>query len=239
MKRLLPFLALAVIMMACVKLDNPNGICFSVLGDSYSSYIGYVEPETNDIYPYDSIGVTSVEQMWWHRVAVGMGWTLERNNSFSGALISNFDSFGAGDFYRPNSFLNRMDNLGDPDVIFVLGGSNDVWDGAGFGDYVFSDWTEEQLKEIRPAMAYMFEHLGTQYPKAKVYFLIDMDFCPGGIADEIRQTFIDSAHYIANHYNVSCIDLYDVRKTLWHPDNKGQKAIANQVLEVLRADFNV
>ena len=242
MKRLLPILVLAVMMSACVEPENPTEptvMKFSVLGDSYSAYDGYVDPETNDPWPsYPEIGVTSVEMMWWHQVATQMGWALEKNDSFSGTLVCNYDGFEGGDYYARHSFIHRMDNLGNPDVIFILGGTNDVYRDAPFGDYVYSDWTEEQLCSFRPALAYMFSSLQRLYPNARLYFLLETDPCPGGITEETRQNLIESSHRIANHYNVECIDL-DIHKNWWHPDVKGQDDIARQVLEVLGLDFNV
>lgn len=242
MKRLLPLLALAVIMSACVKPDEPDQpaeIKFSVLGDSYSSYEGYVDPETNDPWPhYAEIGVTSVEQMWWYKVANKMGWPVEMNNSFSGTLISNYRDFEGGSYYSQYSFIRRMDNLGNPDVIFIFGATNDVWQDAPFGEYVYSDWTEEQLCSFRPALAYLLDNVKRLYPKAKLYFLLETDPCPGGISEETRLNLIKSAHQITNHYGVDCIDL-TIHKDWWHPDVQGQKDIARQVIEVLEADFNV
>ena len=124
MKKLLLLLATAVSMSACVKQpEPPKQIRFSILGDSYSTFEGYVHPETNDVYPFETIGVTSVEQMWWHKVAVEKGWVLDINNSFSGSLVCNYNY---ANFYGPHSFLNRMDDLGQPDVIFVFGATNDL-----------------------------------------------------------------------------------------------------------------
>ena len=242
MKRLLPLLALAVIMSACVDPDDPTEPTvtkFSVLGDSYSAFEGYVDPETNDPWSsYPEIGVTSVEMMWWHQVSIQTGWALEKNNSFSGALICNYDGFDGGNYYTRHSFIRRMDNLGNPDVIFILGGTNDVYRDAPFGDYVDVDWTEEQLCSYRPALAYMFSNLKRLYPNARLYFLLETDPCPGGISEVTRQNLIESSHRIANLYDVECIDL-DIHKNLWHPDAKGQDDIARQVMEVLGVDFNV
>lgn len=240
MKKTLYLLAsLVILLSSCGKDPQPDPIKnFSVLGDSYSSFEGYVDPETNDVWPYENIGVTSVEQMWWFKVANGMGWTVERNNSFSGSLVSNFHDFDAGAYYAPHSYLRRMDGLGHPDVIFILGGTNDVWQGAPFGEYVYSDWTEEQLCSFRPALAYLLDNLKRLYPNAKLYVLLETSPCPGGITEETRQNLIESTHSISNHYNVECIDL-DIHKDWWHPDEKGQDDIARQVLERLEAEFNV
>ena len=232
----LALLALALLVSACTKPNDPKEIHFSILGDSFSTFEGYVTPDTNDVWYYERIGVTSVEQMWWHKMATEMEWILDKNNSFSGSLICNFWGFNAGLYYKPHSFINRMDNLGDPDVIFIQGGTNDVWNGAYHGEFVYSDWTEEDLEYYRPALAYMFDSMKRLYPKAKLYFMIDMGLCD---YDPVARTFVEDALEIARHYNIDCIKLYDIHKSWSHPDAEGQEDIARQVLEMLESDFNV
>jgi len=241
MKRFLPLLAMALafMMSACVKTPEPTR--FSILGDSFSALEGYVDPDSNDpfIY-YNDIGVTGPELMWWSKVVDSTGWVLERNNSFSGALVCNFEDFVTGEHYAPNSYIRRMDNLGNPNVILVFGGTNDIYKKAPLGDYEYSGWTEEQLCTFRPAMAYLLESLKQHHPRAKIYLLVDMELCISDttIDDETRQAFIESMHHIASHYNVSCIDLYGIHKDLWHPDVQGQEDIARQVIEALAVDFD-
>lgn len=229
-----------MMMSACVKPDDPKEISFSILGDSFSTFEGYVNPDSNDVWycppPNNLIDVTSVEQMWWYKLATKLGWVLDKNNSFSGSLICNFYGYNAGPYYSPHSFIRRMDNLGNPDVIFVFGGTNDVWNGAYSGEFVYSDWTEGQLEYYRPALAYMFENLKQLYPKAKLYLLMDMHL---STYDNEGLMFVESAHIIARHYGIDCIDLHDIHKAWAHPDLKGQDDIARQVIEVLEIDFNV
>lgn len=236
-KSTLALVALAILMSACTKPNDPKEIRFSILGDSFSAFKGYVYPDSNDAWysppPHNNINVTQVEQMWWHKVATEMGWMLDKNNSFSGSLICNFWGYNAGPYYSPHSFIRRMDNLGDPDVIFVFGGTNDVWNGAYYGDFVYSDWTEGQLEQYRPALAYLFENLKQLYPKAIVYFMIDTSLAD---FDHTGQLFVESAHTIARHYGIDCIDLHDIHKDWAHPNAEGQNEIAEQVLDYLESE---
>ena len=232
-KSTLALVALAILVSACTKPNDSKGIRFSILGDSFSTFEGYVTPETNNVWYYERIGVTSVEQMWWHKMATKMGWMLDKNNSFGGSLICNYWGFDAGPQYKPYSFINRMDNLGNPDVIFVFGGTNDVWNGAYCGEFVYSDWTESQLEQYRPALAYLFENLKQLYPKAIVYFMIDTSLAD---FDQTGQLFLESAHTIARHYGIDCIDLHDIHKEWAHPDAEGQNDIAEQVLDYLETE---
>jgi len=243
MKRLVVLFSLVALLSACVKPDKPKEIRFSILGDSYSAYEGAVDPDSNDVFPYDTIGLTGAEQMWWYKVANEKGWILEKNNSFSGSLVCNYDYVH---YYGQYSFLHRMDNLGHPDVIFVFGATNDACAHNGnhnpivpLGDYVYADWTEEQLCTFRPALSYLFDYLKQNQPQAKLYFLLDMDLGSGSVTLERRDAFVESIHHIANHYNVECVDLYEIHKSYWHPNVKGQEDIARQVVEAIAADFNV
>ena len=246
MKKLLLFVALAVFMSACVKPDDSKQLRFAVLGDSYSSFEGYVDPETNDVYPYENIGVTSAGQMWWHKVAGEMGWVMEKNNSFSGSLVCNYEGFSSGSYYAPHSFIRRMDDLGNPDVVFIFGATNDACvhgednvPVVPLGYDVFSDWTAEQLCTFRPALAYLLDSLKRIYPHAKLYFLLDMNLGSDGIDWDRRDAFIGAIHRIATHYGVTCIDLEGIHKSHWHPNAEGQEDIARQVIEALELDFNV
>ena len=235
-KSCLLIMAMALVFASCGKDPEPSPIkSFSVLGDSFSAYEGTVYPETNDVWCYDRIGFTGVEQMWWYQVASSTGWVLDRNNSFSGSLISNFRDYNAGPYYSPHSFIRRMDELGNPDVIFVFGGTNDVWNSASSGDFVYSDWTEDQLETYRPALAYLFDNLKQLYPNAEVYFLIDMSLYD---YESEGQRFVNSVHTIATQYQIECIDLYDVHKDWKHPDIQGQEDIATQVIEAISGEVN-
>lgn len=196
----------------------------SVLGDSYSTFKGFVHPETNDVWlDYDSTGVIDVRQMWWYQVLQENNYVLERNNSFSGSLVCNMNY---GDYYGPHSFLRRMDDLGHPDMILVFGGTNDIWDEAPMGEYVYEGWTGEDLCSFKPALACLFDGLHRKYPEAKVYFMADSD---------LGEAFMETVHVISAHYGIECIDLAEISKTWSHPNVTGMASIAQQVLNALRA----
>lgn len=58
----------------------------SILGDSYSTFEGYLQPDTNSIWYYVSprqqTDVTSVKQTWWHKFIKENNCRLCVNNSF-------------------------------------------------------------------------------------------------------------------------------------------------------------
>ena len=66
----------------------------SVLGDSYSTFEGYLTPQTNAVWYFEKYNpkqtdVQDVSQTWWHQLIKKQGWQLMMNNSFSGATICN------------------------------------------------------------------------------------------------------------------------------------------------------
>lgn len=235
MKKTLIAILLMFFLASCSKDPAFIKARFSVLGDSYSAFKGYVDPDSNEVWQsFPEIGVTGPELMWWSVLAEETGWTLEKNNSYSASLICNLDH----DDYAEHSFIHRMNDLGNPDVIFIFGATNDIFDGAPLGDYIYANWTEEQLCTFRPALAYLLDHLQHLYPQAKLCLLIDMDLCSGGVDVSVRDAFIESMHVIANHYHVKSIDLNLIVKQKWHPNVVGQQSIAKQIVDALLKDQN-
>lgn len=198
----------------------------SILGDSYSTFDGYMVPDTNfvwyDINITQKTDVTSVKQTWWYKFIKDNNYKLEVNNSFSGSTICN-TGYQKQD-YSSRSFIKRMDNLGSPDVIFIFGATNDAWAGAPIGQFKYNDWTKEELYDFRPAMAYMLDYMLNRYPNVKIYFLLNSD---------LKETINESVKTICKHYNVDCIELKGIDKKEGHPSIKGMEQISNQISDYL------
>ena len=212
--------------MSCTKDPTEKETSFSILGDSYSTFEGFVTPESNDVWynlpPDNYINVTDVSQMWWWQVQKAMNWELDHNNSFSGSVLCNWDTTN---YYGPHSFIRRADDLGYPDVIFVFGGTNDLWQNAPLGDFQYDDWTDEDLCLFRPGLAFLCAKLKRSYPTAKIYFMVDM---------QLGLEIINSFHTIIAHYQMDYVDLYDIEKDWGHPTANGMASIANQVIAVIQ-----
>lgn len=199
----------------------------SILGDSYSTFEGWVEPDTNLVWYVDEersiTDVDTVTDTWWGILTNEKApYELGVNNSYSGATVC-YTGYN-GDDYRDRAFITRMDNLGQPDVILVFGATNDSWAGSPIGEYKWSDWTDEELYTFRPAMAKMLDGLQRMYPDAKLAFILNTELKP-----EINE----SAARICDHYGVTLIRLRDIDKQTGHPSVKGMKEIARQVGEKL------
>lgn len=200
----------------------------SILGDSYSTFQGYVQPETNVVWYFDpaktfNTDVTSVRQTWWHQFIKKNGYHLCINNSYSGATICNSGyKRGNPDFadYSDRSFVTRMNNLGCPEIIFIFGGTNDAWAGSPIGEYKYEGWTKEDLFSFRPAMAKMLSFMTDRYPNVEIYFILN-----DGLQEEINE----SVKTVCEHYQVPCIVLKDIDKANGHPSIKGMNQIYEQI----------
>jgi len=197
----------------------------SILGDSYSTFKNYLTPNTNSNWfpDWNNINdVKQVEQTWWYQFIQEYGSVLEINNSYSGSTICNTGYNGANS--SVSSFITRMNNLGNPNLIFIMGGTNDSWANSPLSNYKYSDWTEDDLKSFRPAFAYMLDYLINKYPNEKIINLINSD---------LKFEITDAQTTICKHYNVECIQLKNIKKISNHPSIVGMINIKDQILNII------
>ena len=212
------FCILAVLLLSAVAVSaQPKKV--SILGDSYSTYQGYNPEGYNPFYPDAHNDVASVDQTWWSLYIKTMGYQLEKNNSWGATTIC-----GTGYFRRDvsaSNFISRVEMLGDPDIIFLFGGTNDAWAGSPVGEYQYADWTKEDCMNFRPALACLLDKLQKTYPKATIYSLLN---------SELREEINESMREVCKHYGVQLIELQDIEKQNGHPSIQGMKSICRQII---------
>lgn len=228
MLRFLFFLSLLFTFISLAAADGDKPV-IAVLGDSYSTFQGHVTPERNELWYFSpakyNTDVDARDQCWWAILtAPDKPYQLGVNNSYSGATIC-FTGYH-GDDFTDRSFVTRMYNLGDPDIILILGATNDSWANSPIGEKVkdVSKTTRSDLFYFTPAINYLLKKIQILYPKAKVYYVLNSELKP-----EINAAVEDACK--AN--KVPLIKLHDISKRGGHPDRAGMKAIASQVEEVI------
>lgn len=214
-------LCVALLMAAAFALSAQTKKV-SVLGDSYSTYKGYIPENYAPFYPDANNDVKDVEQMWWSLYIDAKGYQLEKNDSWGGTTICG-TGYGRMDSSR-SAFTSRVDQLGDPDIIFIFGGTNDAWAGSPIGEYQYSDWTKEDCKSFRPALACLLDMLMKRYPDAEIYSILN---------SELREEINESSREICKHYGIQLIELHDIEKQNGHPSIKGMKSICEQLIEAI------
>jgi lysophospholipase L1-like esterase len=235
MKRFIAFLTATIMVAAaawdCNAQSNAEGNAqgnsqpkkVSVLGDSYSTFTGHNPEGYAPFYPNDRNDVTEVEQTWWSLYIKAMGYELEQNNSWGGTTICG-TGYGRMDS-SASSFNARVDMLGNPDIIFIFGGTNDAWAGSPIGEYKWEGWTKEDCKSFRPAYACLLDSLKKKYPDAEIYSILN---------SELREEINESSREVCKHYGVQLIELYDIEKQNGHPSIKGMQSICDQLLDAIK-----
>ena len=192
----------------------------SVLGDSYSTFVGVIPSNYSSFYPNDRNDVTKIEQTWWSLYVKAKGYALEKNDSWGGTTICGTGYGGMNSSY--SNFISRVDSLGNPDTIFVFGGTNDAWANSPMGEYQYSDWSKDDCKYFRPALACLIDMLQKRYAQAEICFILN---------SELREPVNESMREVCKHYNVKLVELHDIEKQNGHPSINGMKSICDQLLE--------
>lgn len=136
-----------------------NGKSLSVLGDSISTFEGYIPAENATYYPRET--VSSVDRTWWHKLITALGMNISVNNSWSGSRVTGTGaSAGSG---------ARCQNLGNPDVIIVYMGINDFNNEVPLGTYNGKSALPTSQSTFREAYAVMLNKILTKYKRAEVY----------------------------------------------------------------------
>ncbi|MCQ2112899.1 MAG: SGNH/GDSL hydrolase family protein [Bacteroidaceae bacterium] len=220
MKRIFT-LIFAVTMIAVAANAQTKKV--SVLGDSYSTFKGSNPDGYAPFYPDANNDVKEVAQTWWSLYTKAKGYTLEVNDSWGGTTICNTGYFRSNS--ANSSFNSRLWKLGNPDIIFVFGGTNDAWANAPVGEYKYADISKADCNSLRPALAYMLDALARIYPNATVYTILN---------SELKEDVNESFRVVCKHYGVQLIELHDIEKQNGHPSIKGMQAICDQLLEAIK-----
>lgn len=206
-----------------------------ILGDSYSTFEGYVDASRGCGIWYPKGGkeetdVTRVEETWWYQVLEKTESNLILNSSSSGTTICNTTYGGA---YCPKySFMGRLDRLIEEgffkenkiDTFIVFGGTNDNWSNAPIGSPKYSDWTEEDKKEALPAICYLLNRLKTNFPSSRIIKILNTELKP-----EIHSGYKTACEM----YGIEVLELHDIDKLHGHPSIKGMASIAKQLITFL------
>lgn len=201
-----------------------------LLGDSYTTFAGHLPEENYVYYPNASVPeVTDVEMTWWKQLIHMRGLRLLCNESSSGTTISTRvrETHTAND-----AFINRMKrvlgpegvNGEKPEVVLILGGTNDSWIGNEAGELQFENWTDETLPQVLPAACYMLDYITTHNPNAAILFILN---------SELREEITEGLASACAHYGVKVLRLKDISKQNGHPDILGMQQIARQVDQAL------
>ena len=93
----------------------------SILGDSISTFSGYIPSGNATWYPRGE--VTAVTDTWWYQLIQQQGATLGINESWSGSKVA---ADGETQSMCSTARIRNLGNNGAPDLILFYGGTNDI-----------------------------------------------------------------------------------------------------------------
>ena len=212
---------------------------FSIIGDSYSSFKGYMANvnaatwyPASDHNMNDTNDVENVEQTWWYKFANNYNSRLLENNSWSGSTIA-YDGYSEGlEDGKETSFIQRMSLLTTPQLILIYGGTNDSWVAGDtkrddfLGEYKYSDFSESDFTYFRPALAYLLDKLKHKHIGVKIVFMVNSTL--GNITPSVYE--------ICSHYGVGVCEITGIALAHSHPTDEGMTSIAEQLISFLKSN---
>ena len=207
-----------------------------ILGDSYSTFRGYV-PEGYEVYYAEEIiretDLTRVEQTWWYQVLKECGWKLILNDSWCGAPMG-YTGYEGEDCSKTSSFLHRLSELEATGFfakesiqkVFVFGATNDSWADAPLGKMQWENWEEKDLYYVLPAIACFFHRLRKLLPKAQIYCLMNIGLKP----EIVRCMELACKKYDLIPVTFPCMDRMGD-----HPTVQGMREIKTAVMEAIQS----
>lgn len=214
---------LSLMLLAAARSPRQAKPIVSILGDSYSTFEGYI-PQGNVTWYFDRsdtarTDVDNVRQTWWWQLIDRGGFILGKNESFSGATVSNRGYRGAD--FTDRSFITRLHRIPPSDIILIFGATNDSWAGVPI---LGEESADSALYYFRPAMTRLLTDARNLHPGSDIYFILNTE-----LRKDINQAVVE----VCREQSVECIVLRDIEKKSGHPSRAGMEAIATQVLEAV------
>ena len=242
------------------NLANYQGKVISILGDSISTFAGYI-PTADGFnlehlarYPQDNL-LTDVNETWWMQVINTLDAKLGINDSWRGATVSGAAPVTTGTTGENASMANlvRIQNLGSngtPDVILFYGGTNDLAHVSNVGAFDAAnapstvDLTTAKWDNLADGYVHTLLRLRHFYPDAQIVCLLPT-YTDSYYSDSKLAQANEVLAAICEHYDVAYTDLRDCGMTTAdlpdgiHPDTNGMDYITAAVLTVLQEQCHV
>lgn len=194
----------------------------SILGDSITTYAGFVPEENNVFYKGNNCGVYSVDDTWWMKTIKALNMILCVNNSWGGRTVSNLNDAKTGYInsggFNTNTINALSQNYDKPDVIIIKLGINDFLNGVDLGTYNGTTEVPQEnssnMSKFRESYGVMLNKIMTKYPFAEVWCctlmyceIIDPSGFPEKNPDNVSLAQYNKAIYeLANAFGAKIID---------------------------------
>ncbi|MBQ5671022.1 MAG: hypothetical protein IIV43_01545, partial [Oscillospiraceae bacterium] len=235
-----------------------EGKVISVLGDSISTFAGYIPVadgfnlEHLSRYPQDDL-LTDVSETWWMQTITALDCKLGINDSWRGATASGAHAVTTGSTGENAAMhnLTRIQNLGSngtPDIILFYGGTNDLAHVSKVGVFDASsaptaaDLTTKKWDNLADGYVHTLLRLKHYYPNAQIVCLLPTYTTSYYSNAKLAQGNAVLAS-VCKHYGVPYVDLRDCGITTEdlpdgiHPNAQGMDYITEAVIDKLLNDI--
>ncbi|MBQ7856394.1 MAG: hypothetical protein IJ348_04700, partial [Alistipes sp.] len=234
----------------------------SVIGDSISTFRGYIPYKYSYYYP--RVGLYAVSDTYWYRLIYNYmtNARLERNIAYSGSLVTNCNDsrVNSSSTYYAKRFIDQ-NGVGDADIVIIHGGTNDRTKDVDLAPGLTCK------SETGPAASVIASYIATAdkaTTRAEIEVLGDGTYCEAYIklvrlvqernpdvkiiciiGDHVSAGIQTTVHAVAKHYGAKVVDLLalrgygntiDIPKVATsHPNPTGMEFIANKIYTELGA----
>lgn len=232
----------------------------SILGDSISTFEGYVYPGNRCRYPQSDL-LTDVNDTYWMRLINDFGLVLGVNESWAGSRITWDGSTESADigFNKHIASTTRISHLsanGSPDIILVNGGTNDIGANVAVGSFDYENpmnYTAEQIANLPVdtfANAYrtMLIRLQTSYPNSRIFVLLP-NYTNGYYPPERADAYCEVIKESCDYFGVKWVDIRASGITMFnkssylpdgiHYNSNGMKMIEKNIKKFMKYDLTI
>ena len=176
-------------------VNNYTGKKVAILGDSISTYKGYIPDGYAYFYPYATSDIRNMNETWWMQIINKLGMELLINNSWSGSCVSTGTGVSAA---TNDSRLEKLVVNGvKPDVIIIFMGANDCG-----SRYVSHSTFVSSYKT-------MLDKIKKLCPDSEIV-IMTLPPAPSFYSDEDRNTYNKTICDYANEYGCKIADLSNI-----------------------------
>ena len=155
---------------ARVPITEPSiysGKKLSILGDSISTFAGYIPSGQSSEYNGTNYNGLQVSDTWWMKLINALGMSLLMNNSWSGTCVTTARDSAKG---ANSNAMYRADLLGtDPDVIILYMGINDFCFETPLGTYDGTTPVPTSGEDFSSAYAITLDKMMNAYKTSEIW----------------------------------------------------------------------
>lgn len=223
------------------QYKNLNNKTVSFIGDSISTFEGYVPDGYDCFYPKEGYDITSVDQTWWHQLLTATGMKLHQNCSYSGSTVTGNSNGNASVGCSSVRVADVAKNGVAPDIIMILMGINDFNANVPVGEWNGSSLPSEgTISNFSDAYALLVKKLMASYPHAEIFVSTIVENANAGIDEKTLLSYNNAIRLISEAFGCKLVDMHACGITPYninyfladgtHPKVAGARLMAKQAI---------